>query len=101
MRKLAIALIVLGGVMIAVRGIVPAVAERSMNKVLQRPPYPASQGAEELTAKLPLADMHADSLLWGRDLLRRSSRGHVDVPRLIQGHVALQVFSLVSKTPAA
>jgi len=32
--------------------------------------------------------MHADSLLWKRDILERSVRGHVDVPRLIEGHYA-------------
>src|SRR5262249_50770406 len=53
----------------------------------------------ELHKSLLIADLHADSLLWGRDLLQRSSRGHVDVPRLISGNVALQVFSIVTKVP--
>jgi microsomal dipeptidase-like Zn-dependent dipeptidase len=44
-------------------------------------------------------DLHADSLLFGRDLLERSGRGHVDVPRLLEGGVALQVFSLVTQQP--
>ncbi len=43
--------------------------------------------------------MHADSLLWKRDLLERSGRGHIDVPRLIEGRYALQVFSSVTKSP--
>ena len=30
----------------------------------------------------PLADGHADSLLWNRDLTVRHRRGHVDFPRL-------------------
>jgi membrane dipeptidase len=38
--------------------------------------------------------------LWKRDILERSDRGHVDVPRLIEGHYALQVFSSVTKSPA-
>jgi microsomal dipeptidase-like Zn-dependent dipeptidase len=37
--------------------------------------------------------------LWGRDLLRRSDRGHVDVPRLIEGNVALQVLAVTTKSP--
>ena len=49
--------------------------------------------------RLDVADMHADSLLWQRDLLLRSDRGHVDLPRLIEGHYALQVFSSVTKSP--
>jgi microsomal dipeptidase-like Zn-dependent dipeptidase len=43
--------------------------------------------------------MHADSLLWKRDLLTRSDRGHIELPRLIEGHYALQVFSSVTKSP--
>jgi microsomal dipeptidase-like Zn-dependent dipeptidase len=43
--------------------------------------------------------MHADSLLWDRDLLSRGTRGHVDVPRLVEGGVALQAFTVVTKTP--
>jgi microsomal dipeptidase-like Zn-dependent dipeptidase len=46
-----------------------------------------------------VADLHADSLLWGRDLLVRSGRGHVDVPRLIEAGVALQAFTVVTKSP--
>jgi microsomal dipeptidase-like Zn-dependent dipeptidase len=38
-------------------------------------------------------------LLWSRDLLSRSTRGHIDLPRLQAGNVALQVFSSVSQTP--
>ena len=37
--------------------------------------------------------------MWNRDLLERADRGHVDLPRLREGHVALQVFSSVSKSP--
>jgi microsomal dipeptidase-like Zn-dependent dipeptidase len=63
------------------------------------PPYRASERARELHRALVVADMHADSLLWDRDLLARSSRGHVDVPRLAEGGVALQFFTVVTKTP--
>jgi microsomal dipeptidase-like Zn-dependent dipeptidase len=44
-----------------------------------------------------VADLHADALLWKRDLLKRNSRGHVDLPRLRDGGVDLQVFSVVTK----
>jgi microsomal dipeptidase-like Zn-dependent dipeptidase len=46
-----------------------------------------------------VADMHADELLWGRDPLVRVDHGHVDVPRLVEGNVAIQIFSAVTKTP--
>ncbi len=43
--------------------------------------------------------MHADALLWNRDLLEDSPIAHVDVPKLIRGNVALQAFTVVTKTP--
>ncbi|HXG91563.1 MAG TPA: dipeptidase [Blastocatellia bacterium] len=81
--------------------VVPGMVERSMNVVLNPPPYPASERAVELHKKLSIVDLHADSLLWNRDLLDRGSRGHVDIPRLIEGNVALQAFTAVTKTPRA
>ena len=41
--------------------------------------------------RLHVADLH-DTLMWDRDPLERADRGHVDLPRLREGHVALQVF---------
>jgi microsomal dipeptidase-like Zn-dependent dipeptidase len=79
--------------------VLPAQVEKRMNVTLNPPPYAASERATELHKKLLVADLHADSLLWDRDLLERSSRGHVDVPRLIEGNVALQAFTVVTKTP--
>jgi microsomal dipeptidase-like Zn-dependent dipeptidase len=70
-----------------------------MNPILPEPAAPVSERARKLHAGLRVADLHADSLLWGRDLLVRGSRGHVDVPRLIEGNVALQVLSMAVKTP--
>ena len=56
-------------------------------------------GREALHETLWVADLHADSLLWGRDLLQRATRGHVDVPRLREGNVALQVLAATTKSP--
>lgn len=79
--------------------ILPAQLEKRVNVSLSPPPYMASERAVELHKKLLVADLHADSLLWDRDLLDRAARGHVDVPRLIEGNVALQSFTVVTKTP--
>jgi membrane dipeptidase len=79
--------------------ILPARIEKSMNVTLNPPPYAASERARELHKRLLVADLHADSLLWDRDLLDRADRGHVDVPRLIEGNVVLQAFTVVTKTP--
>ena len=46
-----------------------------------------------------VADLHADSLLFGRDLLERSDTGHVDLPRLQEGGVGLQVFAVPTVVP--
>ncbi|MBY0551162.1 MAG: hypothetical protein K2W95_28035, partial [Candidatus Obscuribacterales bacterium] len=56
--------------------------------------------AKELHQKLVIVDLHADSLLWKRDLLQRNARGHIDVPRLIEGNVAVQAFTIVTKVPS-
>ncbi|MEM9175297.1 MAG: dipeptidase [Myxococcota bacterium] len=55
--------------------------------------------AEALHGTSFVADLHADSLLFGRDLLERGTMGHVDLPRLQEGGVALQVFSLPTVVP--
>ena len=80
-------------------GVVPAAVERRLNRVASRRAAPVSARAEALHRRLFVADLHGDSLLWGRDLLARSTRGHVDVPRLIEAGAALQAFTVVTKTP--
>ena len=77
----------------------PGIVEGGMNKVVATPLPTISPRARVLHARLAIADMHADTLLWQRSLLDPARRGHVDLPRLQAGNVALQVFSSVSKTP--
>lgn len=77
----------------------PRLVDSRMNTVLTRTPPTASASARALHQTLFVADLHADQLLWSRDVLTRSRNGHVDVPRLQEGNVALQVFSVVTKTP--
>ena len=79
--------------------VAPAQIEKGMNKVYPRTPYQATTQALQLHKKLLIADMHSDSLLWDRNLLKRNSYGHVDFPRLIEGNVAVQAFTIVTKTP--
>ncbi|MGB5627423.1 MAG: hypothetical protein WBM61_16950 [Woeseiaceae bacterium] len=38
-----------------------------------------------LLVVIALADLHADTLLWKRDLSKQSSIGHIDMPRLRSG----------------
>jgi microsomal dipeptidase-like Zn-dependent dipeptidase len=99
-RKLPIVILVLVVVgAFAFFGVAPPVAEHLLNGTRVGPPYGASERARVLHGTLLVADMHADTLLWDRDLLELGRRGHVDVPRLAEGGVALQFFTVVTKTP--
>ena len=73
--------------------------QRKMNPVQRKAPYVVSAEAADLHASLTIADLHSDALFWGLDLTRENKIGHVDIPRLIKGNVALQVFSVVTKVP--
>jgi microsomal dipeptidase-like Zn-dependent dipeptidase len=72
--------------------------ERRFNRV-QAALLPVPPKVRAWHRRLLVADLHADTLLWDRDLLARGSRGHVDVPRLVEGGVALQAFTVVTKAP--
>jgi membrane dipeptidase len=78
----------------------PALIEGSMNVVESHEPYQIRPEAARFHKSLFVADLHTDSLLWKRDLLKRSDVGQIDLPRLQEGNVALQVFSATTKTPA-
>jgi hypothetical protein len=90
---------ILLGAGIALFLLAPPIADKRMNPVVPHAPYQISEEARALHATIPVADLHADSLLWNRDLLKRNDRGHVDLPRLREGGVFLQVFTAVTKTP--
>ncbi len=90
------------GVLAAAGPVLDAVVARAERKHNPTPPEQRasiSSRARDLHATLRVADLHADSLLFGRDLLTRGDRGHVDVPRMIEGRVALQVLSCSMKVP--
>src|SRR5215813_9648913 len=77
---------------------VPGYVGRQMNVTLNSPSdsglYPASEQARALHKTLLVADLHADTLMWNRDLLKRGDWGHVDLPRLVEGNVAAQSFTV-------
>jgi membrane dipeptidase len=77
----------------------PGIVERGRNQVVSAKLPEVSEQTQELHDSLEIVDTHADTLMWNRDLLKRADRGHVDLPRLEDGNVALQVFSSVSKSP--
>ena len=96
-------LYVIGTVLIAFATIVftwlPTYVEKSRNRVLPSQHAEISTTTKKLHQSLFIADLHSDSLLWNRNLAKKSNYGHVDIPRLIEGNVGLQVFSVVTKTP--
>ena len=80
--------------------LVPGRMEKGMNAVIPHDPYPISDEAQALHKTLVIGDWHSDSTLWKRDLLTRSDRGHVDIPRMREGNQAVQMFTSVTKSPS-
>ena len=73
--------------------------DKKNNAVLAPGPYNIPNTIRTIHNSAFVADMHADSLLWKRDLRKRYTRGQVDLPRLEDGGVDLQVFGVVTKVP--
>jgi membrane dipeptidase len=76
-----------------------SLADRLVNRTVMSPPYTPGPVAEQLHRSLFVVDLHADTLFWNRDLLERASHGHVDLPRLREGNVGLQVLGVVTRVP--
>jgi microsomal dipeptidase-like Zn-dependent dipeptidase len=85
--------------LVVAAGFLSANPERFVNRVEPGPLPGVGAAARALHASAAVVDLHADSLLFGRDLLRRSELGHVDLPRLREGGVALQVFGAPTRVP--
>jgi len=99
-RKLFLGLLLL--VILGVAGFLifgPAYVESSMNKIDGKTLPKVSAEAIALHKTLNIVDLHSDSLMWDRDITERANRGQMDLPRLRDGNVALQIFSSVTKTP--
>jgi membrane dipeptidase len=90
----AILIVAVGGFFL----ILPSYFENMVNAVTGHD-VTVSNDARAMHRRLVIADLHSDTLLWSRDPLDRADRGHMDLPRLEVGNVALQVFSSVTKTP--
>ncbi len=103
MRKLKIAGVTVLVIVLVAVGVFlmvgPGMIEKSMNKVAAHPSYEISAAARARHAGLIIMDWHSDSLLWNRNLLKRADYGHMDIPRLADGNVAIQMFTAVTKSP--
>ena len=86
-------------ILIVVFSIGPTFIAKRFNPISSQELEAVSPEAQALHQSLTIVDLHADSLLWGRDLSKQSDYGHVDIPRLQKGNVALQVFTAVTQVP--
>ena len=98
-KKFWIPLTLIGAAALGFFGFLPGYVEGSMNAVDGQPLIKVSDEAKALHKTLNIVDLHSDTLMWNRDLGDRADRGHMDLPRLQEGNVALQLFSSVTKTP--
>lgn len=77
----------------------PGIIERGTNQIDGKPLPAVGARAKALHATLTIVDLHSDTLLWKRNILDRAERGHMDLPRLRDGNVALQVLASTTKSP--
>ena len=92
-------LLVVAVAALAFFALAPGVLERGMNKIDGKPLPAVSERAKTLHRTLTIVDLHSDTLLWKRDILDRADRGHMDLPRLEDGNVALQILASTTKSP--
>lgn len=100
MRRWLIGLLLVVAVAaLAFFALAPGMLERGMNKVDGKPLPTVTARAKALHQTLTIVDLHSDTLLWKRNILDRADRGHMDLPRLEDGNVALQVLASTTKSP--
>jgi len=100
MKKVALALI--GLIAVAVVAFLifgPAWFEKQTNMVDGKPLPEISAEAQRLHDSLMIVDLHGDTLLWKRKITDSVDYGHIDLERMQEGNVGLQIFSSVTKTP--
>jgi membrane dipeptidase len=85
--------------LLAAMAVGPRLVETRFDGLNGGPGIPVTPETWIVHRRLLVADLHADTLLWGRDLLARGRRGHLDLPRLLEGGIGLQGFSVVTKVP--
>ena len=83
--------------------IAPPIVDADKNNTTYKEAYPAavSEQAKTLVNEMEfIGDLHCDALLWNRKLYKQYDYGHVDFPRMREGNVAFQAFTIVTKSPA-
>ncbi|MBA2275914.1 MAG: membrane dipeptidase [Chloroflexi bacterium] len=81
------------------RSVISRTADRLLHTVaLDRLP-PVPPDVAEFHASIPVVDLLVGTPLFRPELLRRRRRGHVDLPRLIEGGVDLVGFTIATRHP--
>ena len=100
MRRWIIAiLLIVALAALAFFALAPGMIERGTNQIDGKPLPQVSARAQALHKTLTIVDLHSDTLLWKRSILDRAERGHMDLPRLEDGNVALQILASTTKSP--
>ncbi len=100
MKKFLLALLgVVGILLVAFLIFAPAWFEKQTNMIDGKPLPEIRADTQKLHDSLMIIDLHGDTLLWKRKITDSVDRGHIDLKRLQEGNVGLQVFSSVTKTP--
>jgi len=100
MKKVALAL--LGLIAVAIVAFLifgPAWFEKQTNMIDGKPLPEISAEGQRLHDSLMIVDLHGDTLLWQRKITDSVNYGHIDLKRMQEGNVGLQIFSSVTKTP--
>lgn len=99
MKKFLFALLALLIIAAAYFIIAPSVFEKQTNLVDGKALPPVRPAAQKLHDSLMIVDLHGDTLLWKRKITDSVDYGHIDLKRMKEGNVGLQIFSSVTKTP--
>lgn len=91
---------ILAGFILLMWMTVPLYLQWQLNPVESHKPYTVSPQAQQLHASLFIGDGHAESMLGSRDMTQEPSYGQLDLPRMQQGNITLQVFTTVTKSPS-
>lgn len=94
-RRMLLAEALLGGTAVALFHLTPLAVQKRLNRVINPPAWPKPVRQQPV----PVVDLHADPPLWRRNWLKYNRHGHIDLPRLVEGNVALQVFAAATKIP--
>jgi microsomal dipeptidase-like Zn-dependent dipeptidase len=100
MKQTAIILVPLTILYIVITVLVPPIVDENMNGVVMQPPFEVTAEALRIYDELEfIADLHCDALLWKRPMHERVERSHVDLVKMREARVSLEVFTVVSKSP--